>query len=187
MTIYVTLFYEFFKIGLFAIGGGLASLPFLQRLVDNYGWISSDQLLDMIAISESTPGPIGINAATYVGYEVAGVLGGIVATLGEVAPSIIIIVLLAQTLNKHGKHPAVQGAFSMIRPAVAGLIGAVAISLGRNELLRAESWGTGNLLKVFNLPAIGLFAVIFYLLHRFDWHPVVFLAGAAMVGIIFGL
>lgn len=187
MNIFVTLYFEFFKIGLFAIGGGLASLPFLQRLVGSYGWITSEQLLDMIAISESTPGPIGINTATFVGYEVAGVLGGIVATLGEVTPSIIIIVLLAKTLKKHGSHPVIQGGFSTIRPAVAGLIGAVVIGLGRHELLHPVTWDVKNLFSALNFPAIALFAAIFYLLHRLQWHPVVFLAGAAILGVVFKL
>jgi len=137
---YLILFAEFFKIGLFAIGGGLASLPFLQQLIAKYGWITSDQLLDMIAISESTPGPIGINAATYVGFEAAGVFGGVVATMGLVSPSIIIIVLLARVLQLYNDHPLVEGGFGAIRPAVAGLIGAVAFDLGRTELLQNIVW-----------------------------------------------
>ncbi len=187
MTIYGTLFYEFMKIGLFTIGGGLAALPFLQKLVDRYGWITADQLLDMIAISESTPGPIGINAATYMGYEIAGVWGGIIATLGVVTPSVIIIVLLAQTLKNYGDHPLVQGGFSAIRPAVAGLIGSVAIQMGRHELLHSGSWADGNVFDVFNLSALGVFAVVFVLIHRLKWHPVVCLAGAALMGIVFRL
>lgn len=178
---YLILYWEFFKIGLFAIGGGLASLPFLQEAVAKHGWITQDQLLNMIAISESTPGPIGINTATFVGYEVGGVPGGIIATLGEVSPSLIVIILLAQTLRKYNQHPLVLGAFGAIRPAVAGLIGAVAIGLGRSELLvEAGSW-----LGQLNLGAILMFGVILYLSERFKWHPVLFLAGAAVVGIVF--
>lgn len=187
MTIYFTLYYEFLKVGLFTIGGGLAALPFLQKLVDQYGWITSDQLLDMIAISESTPGPIGINAATFMGYKVAGVLGGVIATLGVVTPSLIIIVLLAHTLKNHGDHPLVQGGFSTIRPAVAGLIGSVAIQLGRDELFHLGNWVESNLIGVLNFPALGVFALIFYLIHRLKWHPVACLAGAAFIGIIFRL
>lgn len=187
MTIYGTLYYEFIKVGLFTIGGGLAALPFLQKLVDQYGWITADQLLDMIAISESTPGPIGINAATYMGFQVAGVLGGVVATLGVVTPSLVIIVLLARTLKNYGDHPLVQGGFSAIRPSIAGLIGSVALQLGRAELLHLSNRAGDNWLDVLNLSALGVFAVVFYLIHRLKWHPIVCLAGAALIGIIFHL
>lgn len=184
---YLVLYWEFFKIGLFAIGGGLASLPFLQEAAAKHGWITQDQLLNMIAISESTPGPIGINTATFVGYEVGGVLGGIIATLGEVSPSVIVIVLLAQTLRKYNDHPLVQGAFSAIRPAVAGLIGAVAIGLAQTELFVMAVWRMGDVLGALNLGAIAMFGVILFMLERFKWHPVLFLAGGAVVGIVFGM
>src|SRR5699024_7366077 len=108
--IYINLFLIFFKIGLFSIGGGLATLPFLQELANNYNWISSEELIDMIAISESTPGPIGINTATFVGYKAAGIFGGIVTTLGIVTPSIIIIIIIAHYFKRFNEKPLVQGA-----------------------------------------------------------------------------
>lgn len=182
--IYLILYLEFFKIGLFAIGGGLASLPFLRELVDKYGWITHEQLANMIAISESTPGAIGINVATYVGNEVAGPLGGLVATLGEVSPSIIVITVLARALQTYSTHPLVQGGFAAVRPAVAGLIGAVAYELAQNEFLYRALNGV-DLLGRINVGAVGMFAVILVLLERFRWHPVVFLAAAAVIGIIF--
>ena len=89
--IYLRLFYEFFKTGLFAIGGGLATLPFLSDMADRTGWFTQAQLADMLAVSESTPGPVGVNMATYVGFETGGILGAVVATLGLVAPSVIVI------------------------------------------------------------------------------------------------
>ena len=98
--IYITLFYEFFKIGLFAIGGGLATLPFLYDLCGRYSWITTDNIADMVAISQSTPGPLGINMATYAGYQGGGLLGGIIATIGLITPSIIIIIIIAHILNK---------------------------------------------------------------------------------------
>lgn len=185
--IYMTLYYEFFKIGLFAIGGGLASLPFLQKMVEKYGWISSDQLLDMIAISESTPGPIGINVATYVGYEVGGVVGGVVASLGEVTPSVIVITALAHSLRKYNDHPILQGAFSAIRPTVAGLIGAVAYSFGKVEIFHLDVLKAGNVIGGLNVIAFVIFITILFLMRRFNWHPVLFLAGAAVIGIVFKL
>ena len=109
--IYIILFLEFFKIGLFSVGGGLATLPFLKELIDKYGWISQDELLNMIAISESTPGPIGINTATYVGYQVSGVLGGIIAVAGIVAPALLIIIVIAHYFDKFYERPLVKGAF----------------------------------------------------------------------------
>ena len=93
--IYLRLFIAFFKIGLFAVGGGLATIPFLQELIHRYGWVTSQELVNMIAISESTPGPIGVNMATYVGFETAGIWGAIIATTGLVTPSVIIIMLIA--------------------------------------------------------------------------------------------
>ena len=121
--IYLRLYLEFFKIGLFAIGGGLATIPFIKQLEGKYGWITQKQILDMIAISESTPGPIGINAATFVGNITAGMLGGILATIGVVTPSIIIILLVAHYFTKFGETLIVRSAFSGIRPAVTGQIG----------------------------------------------------------------
>ena len=92
--IYLSLFYEFFKAGLFAVGGGLATIPFMKEIALKTGWFTLSQLTDMIAVSESTPGPMGVNCATYVGYETAGLLGGVIATLGLIAPSIIIIIII---------------------------------------------------------------------------------------------
>ena len=98
--IYLTLFYEFFKIGLFAVGGGIATLPFLMDLTDKYDWYTASELTNMIAISESTPGPVGINMATYAGYQAAGIGGAIVATVSLVLPALIIIVIVARFMKK---------------------------------------------------------------------------------------
>ena len=133
--IFLQLFYEFFKTGLFAVGGGLATLPFLNEICQKYDWFTEQMLADMIAISESTPGPIGINMATYAGYQAAGVLGSVVATCSLVAPSIIIIVLIARFLSKFNEHPLVKSAFSGLRPAVTGLIAAAAVSVMKMGVL----------------------------------------------------
>ena len=97
--IYLRLFYEFFKAGLFAVGGGMATLPFLYDISDSTGWFTHSQLADMIAVSESTPGPIGVNMATYVGYTTGGIPGAVIATLGLITPSIIIILIIAKALQ----------------------------------------------------------------------------------------
>ena len=109
--IYLQLFWEFLKIGLFAVGGGMATLPFLQDLAESTGWYSQSLITDMIAISESTPGPIGINMATYVGCNVAGFFGGVVATMGEILPSIVIVVLISKSLDRFRGSKLVDSAF----------------------------------------------------------------------------
>lgn len=184
MTLLIV-FYEFFKIGLFTVGGGLAALPFLQQLISKYGWITSDQLLDMIAISESTPGPIGINVATFVGYRTAGIFGGVLATLSVALPSLIIILLVANWLRKVNEHPVVQGAFAGIRPAVAGLIGAVALELGQNDLLHRPTGNAVAWLEYFNWPGLALFSVIMVAMLRFKVHPIALLGSAAIIGLVF--
>ena len=122
-------FYEFFKTGLFALGGGLATIPFLTEMMNKYHWFTADMLTDMIAVSESTPGAIGINMATYTGYHINGVLGGIIATLGLVAPSIIVICIVAQFLKKFKDSELVKSVFYGIRPAVTALIASAGITI----------------------------------------------------------
>lgn len=170
--IYLRLYWEFFKIGLFSIGGGLATLPLLQQVIEKYGWITNQQLLDMIAVAESTPGPIGINVATFVGYDTADLVGGLVAPIGLATPSVIIILVIARYFIKFNQHPVVRGALSGIRPAVAGLIGFVAFEVGSGELL-------------FSLKGSLLFLILLYLINRFNQHPILYLLGAGLVGIIF--
>lgn len=133
--ILIQLFYEFFKAGLFAVGGGLATLPFLQDISAKTGWFTLDQLADMIAISECTPGPIGVNMATYVGFSTAGIPGALAATLGLIAPSIIVILIIAGFLKRFQDNRYVQAAFYGLRPASTGLIGAACISVAVTALL----------------------------------------------------
>ena len=140
--IYLTLFYEFFKIGLFAVGGGLATIPFLMDIADKYPWLTREMLADMIAVSESTPGPIGVNMATYAGFEAAGVAGALTATFSLVLPSFLVILLIARFLQKYNSSPLVQSTFSCIRPAVAGLIGAAGWSVIRVALFTGAAAGS---------------------------------------------
>lgn len=184
--IYIKLFLVFFKIGLFSIGGGLATIPFLQEIVHKYGWITSQDLLDMIAISESTPGPIGINTATFVGNSTAGIFGGIVATLGIVTPSVIIIMIIAHYFGKVNEKPIVQAGFYGLRPAVIGLIGAAGFEVAKVSLFNIDKFlETRVLASLFNVKAIVLFGVILFLMNRYKKHPIIYLIGAAIVGIIF--
>ena len=179
----LTLCFEFFKTGLFAVGGGLATLPFLTAMQKTYGWFTTAELANMIAVSESTPGPMGVNMATYVGFAHGGVVSALAATLSLIFPSIVIICLIAGVLEKFQENKLVQDAFAVIRPAVTGLIAAAGLSVARIALLHEGQAG----LALFNWPAIALFAVIFA---ATQWkplkklHPVVFIAAGAAIGIL---
>ena len=122
--IYLQLLWEFFKTGLFAVGGGMATVPFLSEMAERTGWFTQAMLADMIAVGESTPGPIGVNTATYVGYTVAGIPGGIVATLGLILPSFLIILAVAAFLKAFRTNKYVERVFYGIRPASVAMIAA---------------------------------------------------------------
>lgn len=184
--IYLQLFIEFFKIGLFSIGGGLATLPFLYHLVEKYGWITSEDLLNMIAVAESTPGPIGINTATFMGYKTAGILGGITATVGIVIPSFIIIILIAHYFMKFSEQPMVRAGFNGVRPAVVGLIGAAGFEVVKAALLNVEHFfNTNDFIGLFNYKALLLFTVMLFLMHRYKKHPILYIVAAGIIGVIF--
>ena len=190
--IYLRLFWEFFKVGLFSVGGGLATLPFLYSLGAKTGWFSTADVANMLAVSESTPGPIGVNMATYAGFDCAGVLGGVVATLGLVTPSVIVIVLIAMALQAFRTNKYVDAAFYTLHPASTGLIAAAGWSVFALVLVNLDayraSYQLADLLQWKNLI---LFAVIWVLTNLVKplkkLHPVVFLALAAGVGIVFRL
>ena len=157
--ILLRLFYEFFKTGLFAVGGGMATLPFLYDISTRTGWYTHEKLADMIAVSESTPGPIGVNMATYVGFETAGIPGAVIATLGLVTPSIMIILLIARALKAFRENPYVEAGFYGLRPCSVGLIAAAGFLVVRLALLN-----TGLYEKTFDhvlhqMPATILSAV----------------------------
>ena len=190
--IYLRLFWEFFKVGLFSVGGGLATLPFLYSLGAKTGWFSTADVANMLAVSESTPGPIGVNMATYAGFDCAGVLGGVVATLGLVTPSVIVIVLIAMALQAFRTNKYGDAAFYTLHPASTGLIAAAGWSVFALVLVNLDayraSYQQADLLQWKNLI---LFAVIWVLTNLVKplkkLHPVVFLALAAVVGIVFRL
>ena len=181
--IYLILFLEFFKVGLFTIGGGLASLPFLYELAEKYTWITKPMIADMIAISQSTPGPIGINMATYVGFKSGGILGGIIATFATVLPSFITIIIIANFLNKFKNSKLVDSVFKGLRPTVTGLI-----AVAWFEIIRISIINVNSLFDiVINLKALIVFLAILLLTKKFDKHPIVFIGIGALVGIIFKL
>lgn len=180
------LFWEFFKIGLFAVGGGMATIPFLYDLSDRTGWFSYAQLADMIAIGESTPGPIGVNMSTYVGFIMQGVMGSVVATIGFVTPSVILVILTSIFLERFRHNKLVDSAFYGLRPASSGLIASAALSVVIVALLKT-GWSFATLLGDLRWPAVILaafLAVATNLKRTKKWHPIVFLSFAAVVGIV---
>jgi len=182
------LFFEFCKVGLFSVGGGLATIPFLTDLGRKTGWFTSGQLADMIAISESTPGPMGVNMATYVGFTTAGIPGGILATLGLIFPSIVIILIIAKFLQKFRESKAVDAVFYGLRAASVALITAAMLQVARIALLnRVMPDGSTQL---FHWPAIAV-AVAVFVCVKFTplkkWHPIVFIALSAVAGVVFSM
>ena len=175
--IYLRLFWEFFKTGLFATGGGMATVPFLFDMCARTGWFSASELADMIAISESTPGPIGINMATYVGFGAAGIPGGIIATLGLIAPALIITLIIARFLAHFSDSPVVKTVFRYLRPAVIGLILFAFWQLVPLTFVGSEG-------RVLVLPVIAFAVVLFCVLKWRKIHPIVWIAVSAVFGII---
>lgn len=183
----IILFGEFFKTGLFAIGGGLATLPFLYDMADKYDWFTKDMISDMIAISESTPGPMGINMATYTGFQNMGVLGSVIATVGLVMPSVIIIIWVSKFLEKFRENQYVDKVFATLRPTVTGLIASAGFAVLVQALFRLEAIQNGafdwaNFIKPKECI---LFVVFFVLMNKFDKHPIFYIALAAVIGILF--
>lgn len=188
--ILLKLFWEFFKIGMFCVGGGMATLPFLYDMSDKTGWFTYAQIADMLAVSESTPGPIGINMATYVGYTVGGIPGAVIATLGTVIPGIILVALISRVLNKFRDNKYVNAAFYGLRPASTGLIAAAGVTVVMIALLNVDLFKvTGSLLDLLSIPAILLAIVLWVLTNKVgktkNLHPIWFIAASAVVGIVF--
>lgn len=180
--IYLQLFWAFFKTGLFALGGGLATLPFLHNMtVSHPDWFTVDMLANMVAVSESTPGPLGVNMATYVGYTVAGIPGALLATFSLVLPSVVIILIIAAVLKQYMDNRWVQRGFAGVRPAVTGLIAAAGYTV-----VRMTVW-TGS---AVDWPAALLCAAVvgLRLIPRVEKvHPALFIVLGAVLGILLGM
>ena len=196
MILYLQLFYEFFKTGLFSVGGGLATIPFLQHMGETTGWFTNQDLTTMIAVSESTPGPLGVNMATYVGYHMGstaglggglgGVVGAVIATLGLIAPSIIVILIIARFLQRFRHSRLVEAAFSGLRPASTALIVVAGLSVAVSVFFTAGP--SPDSFPAVRWNTVLLAAAVFVCM---KWtplkklHPIVFIAAAAAVGILF--
>lgn len=188
MMILIRLFFEFFKAGLFAVGGGMATLPFLYNISDKTGWFTYGQLADMVAISESTPGPMGVNMATYVGFHIKGILGGLAAPLSLVLPSVIIIVIISKILDKFKSSSIVQNALYGLRAASTALIAAAGIGVAKIAFLHVGEDGSlafSELFSIINWKAILLSLAIWYGLVKWKKHPILYIVVAAVAGIMF--
>lgn len=192
--LYLRLFFEFFKTGLFAVGGGMATIPFLYDMAAATGWFTEQDLVNMIAVGESTPGPIGVNMATYVGYVTGmaqggllhAVLGAVIATLGLITPSIIVILIIASFLGSFRNNPQVENTFYGLRPASAGMIASAGIGVAVTNLFFS---GVGWTLAAVNWKGWVLAVVLWVLTNRVkatkSLHPIVFIAASAIVGVVF--
>lgn len=179
------LYFIFFKIGLFTIGGGLAALPLLQSEALSRGWFSSSRFFHMVAISESTPGPIGVNMATYVGLEQAGIAGSLAATLGLVSPSLIIIIVVARYFLHFNEKPLVQSALSGLRPAVTGLIATAAYNVLTVAVIPVEAFReSGRYSDLFDPMSLLIFFLTGASFLRWKAHPIVYIAASALAGMI---
>lgn len=184
------LFLTFFYIGLFTIGGGIVSLTLIQQTIVAKGLVSSEQFYNMVAISEATPGPFGINVATYVGFNLYGIPGGIIVSIAEVLPSIICIIIIAKFLTKFSQNPFVKGAFVFLRPITTGLILVPVVNIFALALLNVPSsvsvlttiQGWKELFNYINIVAYGIFLFAFY---KFHMHPILLIIAGALFGIIF--
>lgn len=192
--IFLRLFFEFAKVGLFAVGGGLATIPFLQDMGARTGWFTNADLTTMIAVSESTPGPMGVNMATYVGFQTGSLAGGplggaagaVLATLGLITPSIIIIIIIAGFLQKFRQSKTVDSVFRGLRPASTALIASAGLSVALSVLVALQ--GSESCVFVIRWPAVILCAAVFVCMRCTPLkklHPVVFIAAAAVIGAVF--
>ena len=185
--IFLKLYLEFFKVGLFAIGGGLATLPFLYDIAEKTGWFTAAQVVDMVAISEATPGPLGIKMAAYAGYTTCGIPGAILAVLGEITPAIIIILVVAGFLNAYKENKYVQSVLYGLQAASTGLIAAAGLSIVTVDILNMNELFAGNLLGFVTWENLILAVALFVAMKKFKKiHPVVYIALSAGIGIAVG-
>lgn len=168
--IYLDLFLSFLKVGLFSIGGGYAAMPLIQsQAIDTYGWLSLNEFTDLVSIAEMTPGPIAVNAATFIGTRMAGLPGALIATFGVILPSLFIVSLLFLIYKKFGKLPAIQTALTYLRPAVTALIA----SAGLTILLNVLNVSRGMAVNEFNFAAAAIAVAAFIVLRKIKPSPII--------------
>ncbi len=181
------LFLAFLQIGAFSIGGGYAAIPLIQSLaVEKYGWLSLGEFTDLVTIAEMTPGPIAVNSATFVGLRIAGVPGAVIATLGCIFPSLIIVSALGLIYFRYRTLPALKSVLSCLRPAVVALIASAGIKIFINMLTGGTAWGALSAADV-NWAGLGTFLVAFFLLRKFKSNPILVMLMTGVAGLVFGL
>lgn len=168
--IYLELIMTFMKIGAFSFGGGYAMIPLIQKEIEKHGWMTGAEFVDIIAIAEMTPGPIAVNAATFVGYKAAGVWGGIIATIGVAMPSLLLILLVSQFFFKYQQHPVNKMIFYGIRPVIVGLIATAAITIGQTSSV--------------NFGSIAISILAFVAMFKFKLHPIITIIISGLLGIV---
>ncbi|HHD2753959.1 TPA: chromate transporter [Clostridium perfringens] len=184
--ILIRLFLEFFKVGLFAVGGGAATIPFLYNISDKTHWFTHTDLANMIAISQSVPGAMGINMATYVGYATDGVAGAITSTIGIIVPSIIIILVVARVLAKFKENKRVADCFYGLRPASTGLLLAAGFEIVKISILTLDKYDkTHDIFDIVSFKALILAVILYFLINKFKKSPIFYIAISAIIGIIF--
>ena len=182
---YFFLFINFFKTGLFSVGGGLATLPFLFEMADHSGgWLTREMIGNMLAVAQSFPGPVGANLSAYTGLRYAGISGGYIAVLSLILPSIIVILIVARMLNAFKENTVIKTLFKGFRPAAAGLLsaaafGAISLSLWNSS---ASVWH-----EFIRWKEVLIFIALFFLILRFKKHPVIYISAAAALGVILKL
>ncbi|WP_405344467.1 chromate transporter [Ruminococcus sp.] len=185
MNIFLLLFLEFFKMGALTFGGGYAMIPFIEETVLRHGWMTTSELVDFIAVSESTPGAFAVNISTYIGSEVGGLSGSLVATLGLVLPPFLIIILIAKVYEKIRENRLVQGAMMGLKATVVGLIAATVLSVGQ-EIFFSEGINLAVFRSANFYVSLIIFAVALFLLLYKKLNPILIIAGSAVVGIVLG-
>ena len=186
--IWLQMFWEFFKAGLFAVGGGLSTLPFLYDISQRTGWFTAEDIANMIAISESTPGPLGVNMATYAGFQALGIPGGIYTTLSLTAPALIVISMVYAVLKKFKESDTMTRIFYGLRPASTALIAAAGLGVAKISLLNLPLFSSpGSFMSLIRWPSLILAVIIYLGLVKFRWHPVIYIAISAIAGVVLGL
>jgi chromate transporter len=178
------IYFEFFKIGLFSIGGGLATIPFLFRLADKYEWLTPEMVGNYIAVAQSSPGAGGVNMAAQTGFQYAGIPGAILAALGLVSPAIVVIAVIARMLQSFKENRIVESVFQGLRPAATGLLSAAGFGIWRLTLYNSAApvW-----YELIRWKEAAVLAVLFVLVFTLKKHPIVYVAIGAVVGIVLGL
>ena len=182
--IYLELFIAFLQVGLFAVGGGYAAIPLIQsQAVGTYGWLTMNEFTDLVTIAEMTPGPIAVNAATFVGIRVAGIPGALAATFGSIFPALVIVSVLSLFYAKYRQLPLLQSVLAMLRPAVVALIASAGLSI----LLQVVFAGADITLEAVQIVGVILFAVALFVLRKWKLNPILVMASCGVVNLLVGL